>query len=288
MTSLRQMLDGDSPVCAPLVLNPMMAKMAERAGFKALYLGGGATGYTKVYLEANLNISELAQAGTEIRAVSPLPLILDAAAGFGDPMHIHRTMTMAEAAGFAAIEIEDQWQPKRAHHHVGLEHMVPQELMVAKIEEAVAVRRDPEMLIIARTNGLTVSDMDDALKRMEAYRAAGADILLPHTNKPEELRQLGERLGGGGPLMKLLPSGGLATLGMSADEMHGLGYRLLADPQTALLAAFEAMQAYYGEMVDKLGIHTRRTGDWKILQNQIHDTIGIETLLDVERRTVEK
>jgi 2-methylisocitrate lyase-like PEP mutase family enzyme len=82
----------------------------------------------------------MCQAGLEIRTVCPLPLILDGACGWGDPMHIHRTIAMTEAAGFCAIEIEDQILPKRAHHHIRIEHMIPQELMVAKIAEAVAAR----------------------------------------------------------------------------------------------------------------------------------------------------
>ncbi len=106
MANLAHMIRGEAPVCAPLVLDPLMAKLAEQAGFKALYLGGGASGYRKVHLEANLSLTEMCQAGLEIRTVTDLPLILDAAAGWGDPMHMHRTVAMAEAAGFAAIEIE--------------------------------------------------------------------------------------------------------------------------------------------------------------------------------------
>ena len=121
MKTLREAMAGPAPVRAPLVLNPLMAVMAEAAGFEALYLGGGATGYAKTVLEANLSLTEMVQAGADIRAVTALPLILDAAAGWGDPMHIHRTVGMAEGAGFAAIEIEDQILPKRAHHHVGSE-----------------------------------------------------------------------------------------------------------------------------------------------------------------------
>src|SRR5262245_26659995 len=131
--SLKAQLDGPRPITAPLVLNPLMARMAESAGFPAGYLGGGATGFLKVALEANLNLTEMCQAAIDIHAVSALPLILDGACGFGDPMHMHRTIGMTEAAGFAAIEIEDQLMPKRAHHHIGIEHMIPQELMVAKI-----------------------------------------------------------------------------------------------------------------------------------------------------------
>src|SRR5213080_4610740 len=146
--SLKALMRGPLPVTAPLVLNPLMARMAEAAGFPAGYLGGGSTGYQKVALEANLNVTEMCQTAVDIGAVSSLPLILDGACGYGDPMHMHRTIGMAEAAGFAAIEIEDQLVPKRAHHHVGMEHMIPMELMAAKIAEAVAARRDREFVVI--------------------------------------------------------------------------------------------------------------------------------------------
>src|SRR5580765_8325889 len=142
-------LDGALPVTAPLVLNPLMARMAQAAGFQAGYLGGGATGYLRVALEANLNLTEMCQAALDIGAVSTLPLIFDAACGYGDPMHMRRTVGMSEAAGFAAIEIEDQLVPKRAHHHIGIEHMIPVELMAAKVATAVAARRNPDFLIVA-------------------------------------------------------------------------------------------------------------------------------------------
>src|SRR5437868_3093926 len=200
--SLRALIEQPLPVTAQLVLNPLMARMVEAAGFPAGYLGGGSTGYQKVALEANLNVTEMCQTAVDIGAVSSLPLILDGACGFGDPMHIHRTIGMSEAAGFAAIEIEDQLVPKRAHHHVGIEHMIPMELMAAKIKEAVNARRNKDFLIIGRTNAMRASTFDDALRRGEAYREAGADLLLlSMAHKPEQLRTISERLGG--PLMYL-------------------------------------------------------------------------------------
>src|SRR5919198_3262402 len=211
-------LDGPLPVTAPLVLNPLMARMVEAAGFEAGYLGGGATGYAKVALEANLNLTEMCQTALDIGAVSSLPLIFDAAVGFGDPMHIHRTIGMSEAAGFAAIEIEDQLVPKRAHHHIGIEHMIPLELMAAKVKEAVSARRNKEFLIVGRTNAMRAGTFDDALRRGEAYRKAGADLLLlSMAHKPEQLRAIGERLGG--PLMYLAGRGGLAGTGMTLEEL---------------------------------------------------------------------
>jgi hypothetical protein len=123
--SLRTLIDCPMPVTAPLVLNPLMAKMVERAGFTAGYLGGGATGYLKVALEANLNLTEMCQGAIDIGAVSSVPLILHSACGYGDPMHMHRTSG-----------------------------------------------------IVGRTNAMRAGTMDEALRRGEAYKKAGADLLL--------------------------------------------------------------------------------------------------------------
>ena len=284
--SLRARLNDPLPVTAPLVLNPLMARMAEAAGFSAGYLGGGATGYLKVALEANLNLTEMCQAALDIRAVSSLPLILDAACGYGDAMHMHRTVGMAEAAGFAAIEIEDQLVPKRAHHHVGIEHMIPVELMAAKVKEAVAARRSRDFLIVGRTNAVRASTMDDALRRGEAYRTAGADlVLLSMAHTAEQVRLIGERLGG--PLMYLTGRGGLAALGMSLKDLGGLGYRIVADPSTPLWAAYAAWKKIYGELAADFGARAPRA-DWSNVEHEVLDVIGIETLLAVERATVER
>jgi methylisocitrate lyase len=284
--SIRALMQRPLPVTAPLVLNPLMARMVEAAGFPAGYLGGGSTGYQKVALEANLNLTEMCQAAIEIGAVSSLPLILDGACGYGDPMHMHRTIGMSEAAGFAAIEIEDQLVPKRAHHHVGLEHMIPAELMAAKVQTAVAARRSPDFLIIARTNGMRASTMDDALRRGELYRKAGADVLLlSMAHQPEQLRKIAERLGG--PLMYLSGRGGLAGLGMTLADLGGLGYKIVADPVTPLLAAYEAWKRTYADLVDGFGAG-KPTRDWGPLEHDMLGVIELEKLLAVERATVEK
>ena len=286
MTSLTTMMQGPVPVCAPLVLDPMMARMAEKAGFKALYLGGGSMGYQRVYLEANLTLTEMAQAALEIRTTCDLPLIFDGAAGWGDPMHMHRTIGMAEAAGFTAIEIEDQILPKRAHHHVGIDHMVPMEFMVDKIKEAVRARRNPDFHIIARTIATRSVGMDDAVRRCEAYHAAGADSLLVLPYTPEAVRFFGERLPH--PLVTILKAGGLASLGMSLEELHNYGFRLLIDPSTPLLAAYEAMKKVYAELADGFVIRSRPQEDWARLQKDQQEMLDMEKLLEIERRTTEK
>jgi methylisocitrate lyase len=261
--------------------------MVEAGVFPAGYLGGGSTGYQKVGLEANLNLTEMCQAALDIRAVSSLPLIFDGACGFGDPMHLRRTIGMSEAAGFAAIEIEDQLVPKRAHHHIGIEHMIPLELMAAKVKEGVAARRDPEFLIIARTNAIRASSMDDALRRGDAYRAAGADLLmLSSARRPEQLRTISERLGG--PMMYLAGRGGLAGLGLTLADLGNLGYRIVADPSTPLMAAYVAWKQVYADLADGFGAGAATTTDWGAIEKDMFGVIGLEQLLEVERATVEQ
>jgi len=286
MASLRDLISGNTLLEAPVVFNPLTAKLAEDAGFPALYLGGGTFGYIQCYTEANLTLTEMVRLGVDIRTVSRLPLILDGACGWGDPMHLRRTINMVEAAGFAGIELEDQLMPKRAHHHIGIEHLIPTELMAAKIREAVKARRNPDFVIIGRTNALRSSTMDDALRRSEAYRSAGADMLFPIAHKPEDFRHLGERLGA--PLMTLTTDGGLKSLGITKAELVKLGYRLLADPVTPLLVMHQTLKNCYqairrGESDGLLG-----PGGARAEQESLHQTIALDELLAIERATVEK
>lgn len=281
----RDMLNAGTAFLAPAVFNPLTAKLAEQAGFKALYLGGGPLGYIKCCLEANLNLTEMIAAGVEIRAACGLPLILDGVCGWGDPMHIRHTVSTAEAAGFCAIEIEDQLLPKRAHHHIGIEHMIPQELMAAKVREAVRARRSRDFLIIARTNGVRSSSIDDALRRAEAYREAGADMLFISPRNPEEMRFVGERLPA--PLMFSLQGDGIKDLGMSLDELGALGYRVLTIA-TPALAFHRAMKQTYQALAAGVSNPVLAGTTRKAEQNALHETIGLDTLLAVEKTTVEK
>jgi methylisocitrate lyase len=284
MSRLPQMLREAEPVFAPGVFDPLSAKLAEAAGFKVLYLAGGVLGYVKVVTEATLTLSELIQTGLEIRTVTNLPLILDGVCGFGEPMHLHRTIAMSEAAGFAAIEIEDQLVPKRAHHHVGHEHLIPAAQMVQKVEEAVAARRDPDFLIIARTNAVRTDSMTEALRRAEAYRAAGADMLWVLHKSPDDVRTIGERLGP--PLMYQALSGGLDAMGFTPAEMHDLGYRLIVDGMTPLLAVHETLSASYRAMAERAVDPTLGAGSRAAQARALNETIGLGRLLEIERRTV--
>jgi 2-methylisocitrate lyase-like PEP mutase family enzyme len=286
LTSLRELIRGDGLIVAPCALNPIMARIAEDAGFKAVYMSGGSLGWLKCVTEANLTLPELAEIAVDMRAVCKLPIILDAGGGWGDPMHVHRTMALTQAAGFSAIEIEDQLLPRRVEHHIGIDHLVTTELAVDKVKEAVAARTDPDLVIIARTNARRVYDLDEALRRAEAFHRAGADMLFIHTRNAEEMRIVGERLPG--PLMTFAPPDGFARFSMSRGEMAKLGYRLAASSGTSFAAMYKAVRQSMECLAQDKPDPFLGPGGAEKEMKRAHQTTGLDALLAIERRTMKK
>lgn len=286
MNKLKALIAGKDLVVAPCALNPMMARLAEDAGFKAVYLSGGSLGWLKCVTEANLNLTDMVELGADIRGSTKIPIVLDAGGGWGEPVHLHRTIAMVEVAGFAAIEIEDQYLPRRVQHHIGEENLIPPEAMVHKIKEAVAARADPDLIIIGRTNAQRSHGLNEALRRGEMYHRAGADVLFIHSRKPDELRQIGERLPG--PLMMFAPEDGFSTFEMTESDLAALGFRLAASSGTAFAAMYRAIRQSYeclarGEVDPFLG-----TGGAVKEMKRAQQTTGLGRLLEIEKRTTER
>jgi methylisocitrate lyase len=284
VTKVSTLFRGNDLTVAPVALTPLMARLAEEAGFKAVYLSGGSLGWVKCVTEANLTLPEMIETVIDMRTVCKLPVVLDAGGGWGDPVHIHRTIAMSEAAGVGAIEIEDQLLPRRVEHHVGIDHLVPTELMVKKVTEALAARTDPDFVIIARTNARRVYDLDEALRRAEAFKRAGADMIFVHTRNADELRIVGERLPP--PLMTFAPPDGFSTFPMSESDLAGLGYRLAASSGTAFAAMMKAARQSYqclanGTMDPFLG-----PGGAGKEMKAAQASAGLDRLLEIERRTM--
>lgn len=278
------LIRGQELVVAPVALNPLMARMAEEAGFKTVYLSGGSLGWVKCVTEANLSISELIEVAVDMRTVCKLPIVLDVGGGFGDPVHVHRMITMSEAVGIGAVEIEDQLLPRRVEHHIGNDHLVDPEFMVLKIKEAVAARTDPDLVIIGRTNARRLFDMDETLRRAEMFKKAGADMLFVHTRNPDEIRIVAERLEG--PLMMFAPPDGFSTYPYTPADLAKLGYRLAASSGTAFAATVKAVRQSYeclanGTMDPFLG-----PGGADKEMKAAHATTGLARLLEIERRTM--
>jgi methylisocitrate lyase len=283
MQILKALVDAGEFVVAPVALNPVMARLAEDAGFKAIYLSGGSLGWLNCVTEANLSLTDMAQVALGIRSVSRIPIVLDAGGGWGEPVHMHRTIALSEAAGFAAIEIEDQYLPRRVQHHIGEENLIPPESMVDKIKEAVAARADPDLIIIGRTNARRLHGLDEALRRGEMYHRAGADMLFIHSRDADELRKIAERLPP--PLMMFVPQDGFASFGITPAELTKLGYRLAASSGTAFAAMYKAVRQSYealarGEVDPLLG-----KGGAVAEMKRAHETTGLQRLLEIEKRT---
>ena len=281
---LNELIAGNDLIVAPVALNPIMARLAEEAGFKAIYLSGGSLGWLKCVTEANLTLPELAEVAVDMRAVCRLPIVLDAGGGWGDPVHVHRTVGLSEAAGFAAIEIEDQLLPRRVEHHVGVDHLVPTQFMLEKIAAAREARTDPDLVIIARTNARRVGGLDEALRRAEAFHKAGADMLFCYTRSPDELRIVGERLPP--PLMMFAPPDGFATFALSERDLAGLGYRLAASSGTAFAAMYKAVRQSYECLAEGRIDPFLGPGGAEKEMKAAQDTCGLDRLLQIERRTM--
>ncbi|MCC2099352.1 MAG: isocitrate lyase/PEP mutase family protein [Hyphomicrobiales bacterium] len=284
MQRIRSLIQQDKLIIAPVALNPLMARLAVETGFKAVYLSGGSQGWITCGTEATITLPEMAQIAVAIRTVTDVPIVLDAGGGWGDPAHIHHTIALTEAAGFDVIEIEDQLLPRRFHHHVGIEHLVEPDFMVKKIAAAVAARRNPDLVIVGRTNALRLESMDAALRRGEAYKKAGADMIFIHTRTPEEMRIIGERLPG--PLMIFAPEDGFAEFGIQPDELAKLGYRLAASSGSAFAAMYKAAKQSYQALMNNQIDPFLGSGGAVRAMKEARDTAGLAKYLDIEQTTV--
>ena len=284
MEKLSTLFRGNDLTVAPVALSPIMARLAEEAGFKAVYLSGGSLGWVKCVTEANLSLPEMIETVVDMRTVCKLPVVLDAGGGWGDPVHVHRTIAMSEVAGVGAIEIEDQLLPRRVEHHAGIDHLVPTELAVKKITEALAARTDPDLVIIARTNARRVYDLDEALRRAEAFKRAGADMLFVHARDPDDLRTIGERLPP--PLMMFAPPDGFSSFPMSERDLAGLGYRLAASSGTAFAAMVKAARQSYQCLANGTIDPFLGPGGAGREMQAAQKTSGLDRLLEIERRTM--
>ena len=271
---------GGEAVLAPVALDPLTARVVESLGFGAAYLSGGGLGFQLSVSEALLTLTEVAGLTRQIAARSGIPLIVDAGVGFGDAVHLARAVGELESAGAAAIEIEDQVAPKRAHHHKGVEHLVPLETMVGKIREAVAARTDPDMLIIARTGGVRNESFEAAVERMLAYKEAGADVLMLFPQGEEQIAEAGRRLPH--PLSLMAPADRL-----DAPALAGHGFTLLIDPFTGQVLMYEAVRDAYRQIRDS-GASGRSVDDLMALYREVQQAAGMDDLYAIEERTTEK
>ena len=238
---LRQLLAAPGLIRAVNVYDPLTARIAESLGFQAIALGGFQLGAQLCTTEPLLTLTEVCQSARYITQAVNIPLKVDCGAGFGDPTHVTRTVREAEAAGIACIHIEDQVYPKRAHYHKGIEHIISAEDMVAKIKAAVAARRDPDFVIVGRTDAMRTDDVHEGIRRGNIYAEAGCDMVEVFPNSVEEVRLVPKEVQA--PTIYVnSPGNRLGRPLLSWTELEEMGYKMALDSTTVAIAAARAVR----------------------------------------------
>jgi 2-methylisocitrate lyase-like PEP mutase family enzyme len=242
--TLRNRLSQPGLVIAPGVFDMVSLRLADTFGFDALYMTGFGTVASHMGLpDAGLaTYSDMVGRVGAMAGMARTPLIADGDTGYGGLLNVRHTVQGYEAAGAAAVQLEDQEFPKKCGHTPG-RRVIPMEDMVRKIRVAADARRSPDFLIIARTDARTTLGLDEALRRAEAYARAGADILFVESPETEEeMRTIGRSFHL--PLLANMVEGGRTPV-LSRQDLESIGYKLAIFPVTALLAAVQAMKTVY-------------------------------------------
>lgn len=236
---LRAALTEHPPVVAPGVFDGLSAHLARRAGFAALYASGGAIARSMGLPDLGLaGMAEVAGRLREIVEAADCPVLADGDTGHGTALHVRRTVQTFERLGLAGVHIEDQAFPKRCGHSAG-KSLVPTTEMAGKIAAAVVARRDPDFVVVARTDAIAVEGFDAAMARATAYRDAGADLLFVEAPETEEqIAEIPKRLPG--LLMINMFRGGRTPFTPPA-RLGELGYRLVIVASDLQRAAIRAM-----------------------------------------------
>jgi len=245
--SLPQRLQQSGLVVAPGVHDMVSLRLADTFGFEALYMTGFGTVASHLGLpDAGIaTYSDMVGRVKSMASMARAPLIADGDTGYGGLLNVSHTVRGYEAAGAAAIQLEDQEFPKKCGHTPG-RRVIPMADMVRKIQVARDSRNSADFLIIARTDARSTLGLDEALRRAEAYGRAGADILFVESPETvEEMRKIGRSTHL--PLIANMVEGGRTPV-LSQTELEAIGYKIAIFPVTALLAATEAMKTVYSQL----------------------------------------
>ena len=237
--SLRTALGSGRIQRFPGAFSPLVSLAVERHGFEGVYVSGAALSADLGLPDIGLtNISEVSARGGAIADSTGIPTIIDADTGFGEAANVARSIRTLENAGLAGCHLEDQVNPKRCGHLEGKE-LVSCEEMARKIRAAVSARRDPNFLIIARTDARACEGMDATLTRAKSYVEAGADMIFPEALQSEaEFAAFRQAMSV--PLLANMTEFGKSPL-LSAAQLEKLGFQIVIFPVTTLRLAMKAV-----------------------------------------------
>ncbi len=225
---LRNKISAKKILVAPGVFSPVIAKLAQDVGFEGLYFSGG--GFANLLSLPDLGVTTLTEVADAVRHITSavsLPVIVDVDTGFGEAVNVARTVRDIEAAGAAAIHIEDQIMPKRCGHLTG-KQLVDVTEMVKKI---IIAKKSSQLVVIARTDARGVEGLDSAIERARAYIKAGAEVIFPEAlESKDEFAEFSRKISA--PLLANMTEFG-KTPYLTVSEFKRLGYRIVIFPMTA-------------------------------------------------------
>jgi len=282
---LRQRLTSGPLVIAPGIYDAYGARLTEMAGFEAVYMTGNGVS-ASLLGRADVGLIDLtlfAQHAHRAAAAVDIPLICDADTGYGNALNVRRTVEEFEAGGVAAIHLEDQVMPKKCGHIPGVRPVVSLLEHARKIEAAVAARRDPDFLIIARTDAAGAYGLDEAIARAQAYRKAGADLIFVETKNSPTLLDDMKRVTSSvdAPALVNVEEGG--ALGqLTTAQLQELGFRVAIYPGLARYAAgFGIREAL--ETLKRDG-STRAARDRMLSFQAYNEALKLDEIVEWERR----
>ncbi len=288
-TRLRALVKRGKFLELPAVFDPLTARIVEKAGFKTIYNGGFVTGGMSAISEPLLTMTEQIGVAANIAHTVSIPVVMDAGAGWGEPLHTMRTVRECIRAGIAGVHIEDQLFPKRAHYHTYVAHNIPLKQYVDKIRLACEQRdeTDPDFVIIARSDACREQGFKEAVKRVNAAANVGADMGLIFPRTPAEAIKT--------PQVCKIPMIYVQSRGTrdgrplySFRQLEDMGYAGCIDAILAVAVHYHFMTRAMQEL--------KRTGDYTGMteaqcvtaRKGIEDLIGLEEYYKIERATVEK
>lgn len=238
--SFREQLASGRLLRMPGAVNPYSARLIQEAGFEAVYLSGAVLAAELALPDLGLTSStEIAARAQQIARVTDLPALIDADTGFGEPMNAARTVQLMEDAGLAGLHLEDQVNPKRCGHLDG-KTLVGRSEMARKVRAAVDARRDPDFLLVARTDARGPEGLEAAIDRAKAYVDAGADAVFPEA-LADEAEFEAFRAAVDVPLLANMTEFGKGPL-LDAATLENLGYNIALYPVTLFRLAMGAVE----------------------------------------------
>jgi len=279
--TLRTLVEKKQGLVVPGAYDGISARLVQHAGFPAVYMTGYGTAASRLGLPdlGFAGLAEMADHARNIAAVVDVPLIADADTGYGNALNVRRTVQTYEAAGVAALHIEDQITPKRCGHLSG-HQVIPRGEFAGKIRAAVEARRDPDLLIIARTDGISAVGFDEALRRGEAAAEAGADVLFIEAPRDEaQVERVARAFDT--PLLYNYAPGGRSPL-LPFRQLRELGYAIILLPVDTLLVGVQAIRAFLGEVKTRDDVLTLK--DRYMNFRDFNELIGVTAQLELAER----